>query len=218
MDAERFDALTRSLSFESSRRGVLSALTGSLVALELAAQESPAKKKKKKKPCPLCRTRKKGKCKGKVQDGTSCGTERECQGGTCVCTGSAGCQPGEACQSNTCLCGANPGCNAVQRCEDGTCVTGIGTCEVGQDTCGTGLFSCQTNPEVPQEFCRCFTSAESGTRCGTTNPFPGQGCLDPGCTSDADCATRHPTINGVFCTTSTSCCVTPKRLCVSPCP
>src|SRR5918993_630535 len=76
MDADRFDAPARFLSYTGSRRRAVAAFGGVLSMSSL--EEAGAKKK-----CPPCRKRnKQGKCKKKKPNGTACagGT---CQGGRC---------------------------------------------------------------------------------------------------------------------------------------
>jgi hypothetical protein len=77
VDAERFDAFSRTVSAHPSRRSLLAGLVSGLLTTKVAAG------KKKKKKCPPCKKRKKGKCKGTLPDGTACagGT---CQSGSCV--------------------------------------------------------------------------------------------------------------------------------------
>src|SRR5215207_1857345 len=76
MDADRFDALSRSLTDARSRRGALASLLGATLGL-VGLDRTEAKK-----TCPPCKKRKKGKCKKNKPDGTACpgGT---CRGGVC---------------------------------------------------------------------------------------------------------------------------------------
>ena len=79
MLADRFDALTQSLTVARSRRHAFAVtLGGVLSALGCATTEA-----KKKKKCLPCKKRKQGKCKGAKPDGAVCagGT---CQSGRCV--------------------------------------------------------------------------------------------------------------------------------------
>ena len=78
MDADRFDALSRSLTDVRSRRAALAALLGGTLGM-VGLAETEAKKKKK---CPPCRKR--GTCKGKKPNGTPCPSFGTCQGGKCV--------------------------------------------------------------------------------------------------------------------------------------
>jgi hypothetical protein len=81
MDADRFDALSRSLTAFGSRRHALAAILGGVLGSAVGAaliEEATARKR-----CSPCKKRKQGKCKGKKPDGTPCpgGT---CQGGHCA--------------------------------------------------------------------------------------------------------------------------------------
>ena len=80
MDAPRFDAFSRALSAPPTRRGALRVL-GSLAAGALLGRLGPVDlaAKRKGKPCPPCRKKKHGKCKGQRADGTPCGTGKTCQ-------------------------------------------------------------------------------------------------------------------------------------------
>jgi hypothetical protein len=87
MDGARFDSLARSLTAARSRRAALAAVLSGSLGL-LGRTETAAKKGKTQKPCPPCRKRKQGKCKGTQPEGTGCtdGTGRggTCQRGSCV--------------------------------------------------------------------------------------------------------------------------------------
>src|SRR5215213_1050363 len=76
MDADRFDALSRSLTTARSRRGALASLLGGTLGL-VGLAETEAKKK-----CPPCKKAKNGKCKKNRPDGTAC-PGGACQGGRC---------------------------------------------------------------------------------------------------------------------------------------
>jgi len=81
MDVDRFDALARALTSAHPRRGVLATTLGG--ALGLLGLAHPDAGEAKKKPCPPCKKRKKGKCKGRLPDGASC-RGGSCRGGSCV--------------------------------------------------------------------------------------------------------------------------------------
>jgi hypothetical protein len=85
MDGKSFDVLVRRVLGRPSRRGMLRAGAGSLVTAALAGRglSAPDDVEAKKKPCPPCKKRKKGKCKGSLPDGTGC-TNGTCQGGRCI--------------------------------------------------------------------------------------------------------------------------------------
>src|SRR5262245_42445334 len=86
MDGSRFDAFSRLLAEPGSRRRAFGAAFAGGLGLTLLSVGQGAVAKKKK-PCPPCKKRKKGKCKGLLPDGSVCagGT---CQGGSCLPTGS----------------------------------------------------------------------------------------------------------------------------------
>src|SRR5215213_8927440 len=91
MDADRFDALSRSLTDALSRRAALASLLGSSLGL-VGLAETEAKK-----PCPPCKKRKNAKCKKNKPDGTTCagGT---CKSGRCVAVANP---PGDPCPGQT---------------------------------------------------------------------------------------------------------------------
>lgn len=79
MDARHFDGLARSLHNRRSTVGFVGVwLVGSASAPALIEA-----RKRKKKPCPPCRTRKKGKCKGTQADGAAC-SGGACRDGVCA--------------------------------------------------------------------------------------------------------------------------------------
>ena len=82
MNESHFDALTRALSNGSiTRRTFSRGLAGAAVAAGVTAFAWEAGHAKKR--CPSCRKLKKGKCKGKKPDGSTCpgGT---CRSGSCI--------------------------------------------------------------------------------------------------------------------------------------
>ena len=132
MKASVFDTIARNLGTASTRRGIFrllggAAVAGSGVAL-LAGEDAEAKAKHRgkanrhgkvkdhrrvaaqgKKACPPCKTRKKGKCKKNLPDGTVC-PGGMCQSGSCVA------KPPPP--SSTCT----PPCGSNSVCQNGTCV------------------------------------------------------------------------------------------------
>lgn len=171
MDADRFAAALRTLTTAPSRRTVLRAL-GGLGLAGLLRWDDVAAKKRKKKPCPPCKTRKKGKCKGLLPDGTACagGT---CQGGTCVCVPES--------QVATCAgrCGTWPNtCGqyvSCPSCTDGKLCLGNGSCGI---PCGGSVGSCPAS-------CICGFGTPEGQRyCIQSLP----GCpVQPACGSTLQC-------------------------------
>lgn len=121
-----------------------------------AANLHADKKKGKKKPCPPCKKRKQGKCKGTLPDGSAC-PSGSCQAGSCVPTTPA-CTPsctGKVCGDNGCgtSCGS---CSGGQTCQGGRCVL---TCDSGLTACTGACVDLQTD------------AANCGT-CGEACGFP----------------------------------------------
>jgi hypothetical protein len=229
MDPQRFDALSRALVSGTSRRLVLTALTGGLLArlpLTGGSEEAQAKKKKKKKkkpqsplvppaspsppgPClPTCAGHVCGDdgCGGRC--GVACASPRICQGGACVCpSGQKDCH-------GTCLltsqCCSDDDCAATQGCFSGTCITVQGTCAPGADLCVDGLDSFESL--CGGGDCFCYTTMGFQTRCGGGAVT---GCNT--CTSDAQCAALHPEIPGIFCRQDTGEQCPCGGVCVAPC-
>jgi hypothetical protein len=186
MDADRFDALSRSLTRARSRRTALASLLGGALGL-VALREVDAKKKR----CPPCKKRKKGKCKKKKPDGTACpgGT---CQGGRCLltrctpscrgkvcgddgCGGSCGSCGAVPCTNGACNCAGQPDlrdCGRGQQCSGDVCATPLVTCSHGlcflnehccNGRCNTGEGSCLTSG--PGESCQVDDDCSVSTRC-----------------------------------------------------
>lgn len=181
MDARHFDNLLRALTAASARRGVLSILTGSLVAGSLASLlgtfEGDAKKRKKKKK--KCKKRQK-KCDGKCIPSDECCTDTDCEAGERCQNGacSAACEP--SCMDRQCGndgCGRPCGsCTGNDTCQDGQCVCqpGCSGKSCGSDGCGGSCGTCIAGAETCQEQqCVCSTPGKLG---------PGEIC-----SSAADC-------------------------------
>jgi hypothetical protein len=202
MDADRFDALSRSLSDACSRRGVLASLLGATLGL-VGLDRTEAKKK-----CPPCKKRKNGKCKKNKPDGTAC-PGGACQRGVCQptpapedpCPGQRLCD-GACIPTNQCCTAAD--CPAGYQCCSGVCSDtkklpfrpcsqDIDCCsgycqQVEEDLFGIQLRCAETCRGRPclQGCCRGFpcqaVDTDSGSfRCG--------GCKDAGdiCETDAEC-------------------------------
>ena len=154
MDADRFDTLTRAFLMGSSRRTVLGLSLGGVLS-PLALDVSEAKKKKKK--CPPCKKRKKGKCKGRLPDGTACASGT-CQSGVCTppppgpfCAGKNECAlgPSVSCEANggaTCFCWVRQDtvmsfCGSQVRALGFDCAicTGSEVCVLLGGECGNGI-------------------------------------------------------------------------------
>jgi hypothetical protein len=164
MDPDRFAALTRRLPHGLTRRRGLG-LLASLGLPGLVAPESAAARKKK--PCPPCKKRKEGKCKGRKPDGTPCpgGT---CQGGQCT----TALAPSPVCPAPCPFCRV---CNpATAQCE--VCPETCEWCFTLSDSstvCGDGGSTvnkpCATSGDCPAEDPYCVMSA---TALGTNQTFP----------------------------------------------
>jgi hypothetical protein len=217
MDADRFETLLRALSSMPSRRtavGVLAAAVGGAFASRLGSgnrdeaaakvkhQEHRGQAQGKKKPCPPCKKRKKGKCKGLLPDGSAC-AGGSCRAGSCLPTvlPPPGCTPAcGACQ--TCLGGScvpqplHTPC-AGGLCQDGACAP----CGAGQpccagDVCGDGL-ACTINNSCgscggPLEDCCLGGICDQGMFCAsaTCHPCGGEGeecCAGGTCDGDLVC-------------------------------
>lgn len=158
MDDHLFDRLAQNVGQAMTRRGVIAVLAGlvATVVTEATAKRRhrtrkdrdkdarrgvQAAKKRKKKPCPPCRKRKQGKCKGKLPDGATC-PGGSCRAGTCIpaCTPSC---VGKVCGANGC--GGNCGtCTGGLSCEDGQCVL---ACTEGLTDCSGTCVDLQTDVE-----------------------------------------------------------------------
>jgi hypothetical protein len=194
VDSNTFDSLTRRLV--SRRTGVLG------IAVPVAEA-----KKKKKKPCPLCKKRKKGKCKANLPDGTGC-SGGTCQAGTCVAStppttvppttqppafcasqpDGAPCGFCRKCQSGVCQAdvaqNASSCGSAGGLCWDGTCnpvptcSPRYGACQTAADCCSNGSVNAPTT---------CPASGNGAHTC-QGRPDPGQPCLGEGhCTAGTSC-------------------------------
>ncbi len=138
MGAGHFDRLTQVLASTGSRR---QALVGTL-AVVLGTLDQNTAGAKKKKPCPPCKKRKKGKCKGKVPDGTPCASGT-CQSGACVAQpigASCSLSSPESCSSGVCGCIGDTNCT----CRKSTCVPSyFQPCAVVADCCSNACVDTQ---------------------------------------------------------------------------
>jgi hypothetical protein len=131
MDGDQFDVLVRTFASRSRRRfivGLVSALSAP-VSWSLRAANTSAK------GCGPCRRRnRRGKCRRKRPDGTSCAECRQCQGGRCVPVGpGTSCAPGKSCQNGVCE----------------VCLVGLAPCDrATPEVCCSGKCSF-AQPDVP---------------------------------------------------------------------
>lgn len=167
MDANRFETLLRVVNGSASRRGMVRTLAGLALGGTLGAAIAEGEAKQ----CPPCRTKKKGKCKGKKPHGTRCDHGRG------------------VCQSGTCRCGGGPPCPPRQVCEAGRCFP-QGTCPAGSRICGPAPST------ACGDDCFCGLSAAGNTVCfesgGFCIHFTGDDCQTAAecstCQTSADCA------------------------------
>jgi hypothetical protein len=150
MDADRFDALTRSLTTAPSRRSLLAGLlAGASARLTFRGERAEARRRKRKKPCGT------ETCSGCCRNGTcvtdpdaTCGTLF--QGEQCL-----PCSPGEFCDRRDDQFGK---C----KCAPGMCAAEInGCCDQESDRCrpGTSPKACgkrgeACEPCLPNEVCQ----------------------------------------------------------------
>jgi hypothetical protein len=195
MDAQRFDAVTRSLPAAGSRRRALVVLLGGVFASALGA--SSLKETAAKKKCPPCKKRKNGKCKKKKPDGTACPVPSggACQRGVCVCPGgetSCGgvCRDLQTDNANCGICGTV--CPTNQVCQTGSCFPG--------STCPANTTSLCVPPTLTScgASCNCARSAEGNVLCIGTRSF----CFEPLCTTSADCLTGEACVDVSGCCTA----------------
>lgn len=191
MDADRFDALARSLTAAGSRRRALAAALGGAFGTALGAfsvDENAAAKKK----CPPCKKRKKGKCKKRKPDGTPC-PGGVCQSGRCCSPEPAAVTCAGACQTtriNRCGQAVTCDCPGGSNClPNGTCArrcTGRAEDCAG---CGASVFCTSPNTEgqqhcVVESRCSdhevCFTSSSEcprGKQCQECGINEGKRCI-----------------------------------------
>lgn len=147
MDGHQFDHLVCTLT--TSRRsvaGLTLAASSAIFGRDLAAARKP-----KKKPCPPCKKRRKGKCKGLLPDGAAC------PGGTCR---AGACAPAElpcgaACAPACPRCPNGRACQHRDDCLSAMCDLQTFTCQGCAITadCGKnedGQCSCRTTLQGAQ--------------------------------------------------------------------
>jgi hypothetical protein len=182
MDAGHFDRLTRALSQGTTRRR-LTALLGGLGLGSLVS--SPWQQRiqaKKKKPCPPCKKRKKGKCKGTLADGTAC-SGGTCQGGRCLpaCTDTIqnGTESDVDCGGSCGRCPNTKRCTSRSDCASAFCASG--TCQACPENTICGMEGVQS--------CACTSTATNQLVCINASRFGGN------CQPDFSCPTDYVCIN-----------------------
>lgn len=198
LDAERFDALVRSLDLRAPRRAALGVLGGGLGGLltRLGVDHTEAKKRKKKKKCKGKKRKCGKKCipKSKCCKDSNCGDGLQCCNGACIedslCCADNDCFSIYTCEGGFCTCIDDPSdvpCNDVECCDPATEVCTVtettsfcqaGGCPAGADVCNDGTIFFCGGPGA----CVCTTSVEERTVC---TDFAGV-CTT--CTTDAQCA------------------------------
>lgn len=213
MEADRFDALLRSLASRSSRRAFTSLpIVGSLAVLLGHAPEVASKKRKKKK-CKGGATRCGKACVDSQSDPAHCGgcnqactAGASCRNGSCQ-TGSGGCNPpcptGSTCVNGACQpdSGCNPPCPADRPCFKGFCLcTGDGQCARDKDP-GGQFCNQPTDGDPLKVHCGCSrdqivcTTGESCSNCCTT-----AACILPPLNDSFVCPSVPPgSYRGRFC-------------------
>jgi hypothetical protein len=201
MDAEHFDILARSLTHAGSRRSTLAASFGGLLTA-LGLTQPHIGEAKKKKPCPPCKTRKNGKCTGKLPNGRAC-AGGICQGGICQPRNTFGPDPADP---PACLPAYAPVDATCGACCSGFCYPlSYGPGGVGPYVCSQGRNGgrCLTNGDCLSYECtnyRCVGPVQhAGDPCvysndclgGICHGGPGATCTpaEPGepCDLDSDC-------------------------------
>lgn len=189
MDAERFDAWTRSLPVDGSRRRALAAALGGFLGLlgldrlettgQSAAKKCKGLKGKKKKKC-----LKKAKAAGCRNDADCPNQIESCQGGRCQRV----CQNGSCPGCDLCLIRYEADGDRTRRC--------AGSAEIpGQ------LTQCDTDTDCPQAAPLCVSFAEISCTegpCGICVESTGS-CDEPECQNDADCTDLTQSCQGGEC-------------------
>lgn len=226
MDALRFDALVRTLSAKSTRRGVFAGLTGGLLVLlpRGDAADAKRKRKKRKKPtaacagrvcgpnafgtgscgdCGVCKTCEGGACFAKA-NGTGCGGEcLECRGGACVAKAAGTpCGTGGTCVDGVCCAAADRVCGTL------CCPAGTICIDAGKHRCAP---ACDAACDDRRPRCGCALPFDSDLDFCNVNPEVGTLCALPDCDSQEDCAP-----NGVCARVSCGGNAVPK--CLEACP
>jgi hypothetical protein len=157
-----------------------------------------------------------------LADGTSCGTNLVCGGGTCnTCNAGAACQPANPCRTGHVACGTGaPVCvedalpaGAVAAgafCGSGKICDGSGTCAAcaagaactpANGACHSGSISCSTGAPV----CNDTGALADGASCGTNQVCRAGACGT--CVASASCTPLNPCDSGVTeCSTGSQLC------------
>jgi hypothetical protein len=175
MITDRFDALTRDLFTDSSRRGVLRTFLGSVVAFAGVASvdvsAADARKKKRKKKCKGGKKKCGKKCVDLQNDAANCGScGNRCEAGAVCVDGVCTCPAGQA------DCG--DGCIDIQTDAANCGICGI-ACPVG--ICVHGACVCTTDDDCPAGCSFCDDRVQGGKAC--VAGIDGSAA----CASDDDC-------------------------------
>jgi hypothetical protein len=154
VDDKRFDGLVGTLASGTTRRGAARALAGlglaSALATVLDISDTAARRRKKKRcRCSECQTCRKGRCTA-IADGTACGLNKTCEGGSCTCDNGRGEIAGR------CILSCSDTCRATINC----CNT---TVDAGLEFAGFDFRPCET-----ALACTSHRGCSSGELCGQT--------------------------------------------------
>jgi hypothetical protein len=190
MDSSRFDTLVRTLGTTGSRRTVLRALGGVVLAALGVTPTGDAEARRRKKKCKHGLKRCGRRCVDRQTDGTNCGSCgticgpcETCQFGTCRTT----CPTCQECQNGTCgpvtdgtVCGAcgacqqghcDGQCTATEQCANGSCVAACDpACPSNQACVNGGCVDASGGCTTPDDSCAgdivlCPADANSGASC-----------------------------------------------------
>jgi hypothetical protein len=137
MDDKRFDGLVAAMARGASRRGAARALAGlglaSALAPVLDISDTAARRRKKKRcRCSACQTCRKGRCTA-IADGTACGLNKTCAGGSCTCDN------GRDEIAGRCTLPCTAACSATVNCCNKTFDTGLRFCGFDYRPCESAL-------------------------------------------------------------------------------
>lgn len=213
MDPAAFDALSRSLGGDSSRRALLARLAGGLTPLlsfalreDAAARKKRRRKRKRKKDrCPAGLVACDGQCglpdfgQGCLFDGLPCCSKR-CSANACFpCPGKPCAADDDCCRGLSCLATASAGPTC------GGCLSGnIGTCQSADDCCSA---ECNSGVCLSRLGEHCATRLDCMGLPGWAPDCLGGTCICPReCCEDTDCTPPKVCRNGACTCLTGECC------------